>query len=214
METVEDLVRSRRHHRRRPPRRRSRNLIKALGKGVLKVMSKMGISTVASYRGAQVFEAVGLAQELVDEYFTGTVSPARRRRPRRHRRGGRRPARGGLPARRRPAAAPQARGRRRVPVAPRGRAAPVQPRDGVPAAARHPRPPLRRLQAVHRPGRRAGRAADDAARAVRLQRRRPRRRCRSTRSSRSSAIVKRFTTGAMSLRLDLARRRTRPSPSR
>ncbi|WP_338747791.1 glutamate synthase large subunit [Janibacter alittae] len=50
------------------------NLIRALGKGVLKVMSKMGISTVASYRGAQVFEALGLGQGLVDEYFTGTVS--------------------------------------------------------------------------------------------------------------------------------------------
>ncbi|MBS2962699.1 glutamate synthase large subunit [Actinocrinis puniceicyclus] len=57
-----------------PAEKAIRNLIKALGKGVLKVMSKMGISTVASYRGAQVFEAVGLAQELVDEYFTGTVS--------------------------------------------------------------------------------------------------------------------------------------------
>ena len=51
-----------------------KNLIKALGKGVLKVMSKMGISTVASYCGAQVFEAIGLSQELVDEHFTGTVS--------------------------------------------------------------------------------------------------------------------------------------------
>ncbi|MGA8045730.1 MAG: glutamate synthase central domain-containing protein, partial [Dermatophilaceae bacterium] len=51
-----------------------RNLIKALGKGVLKVMSKMGISTVASYCGAQVFEALGLSTELVDKYFTGTVS--------------------------------------------------------------------------------------------------------------------------------------------
>ncbi|HOF62783.1 MAG TPA: glutamate synthase large subunit [Dermatophilaceae bacterium] len=50
------------------------NLIKGLGKGVLKVMSKMGISTVASYCGAQVFEAIGLSQELVDRYFTGTVS--------------------------------------------------------------------------------------------------------------------------------------------
>jgi glutamate synthase (NADPH/NADH) large chain len=48
--------------------------IKACGKGILKVMSKMGISTVASYTGAQVFEAIGLAQDLVDEYFTGTVS--------------------------------------------------------------------------------------------------------------------------------------------
>ena len=37
-------------------------------------MSKMGISTVASYTGAQVFEAVGLASEVIDEYFTGTVS--------------------------------------------------------------------------------------------------------------------------------------------
>jgi len=50
------------------------HLIKALGKGVLKVMSKMGISTVASYRGAQVFEAIGLSHELVSEFFTGTTS--------------------------------------------------------------------------------------------------------------------------------------------
>jgi glutamate synthase (NADPH) large chain len=47
---------------------------KGLGKGVLKIMSKMGISTVASYTGAQVFEAVGLATELVERYFTGTSS--------------------------------------------------------------------------------------------------------------------------------------------
>ena len=51
-----------------------RNYIKAAGKGVLKVMSKMGISTIASYRGAQVFEAIGLDHELVGEYFTGTTS--------------------------------------------------------------------------------------------------------------------------------------------
>jgi len=50
------------------------NLVKALGKGVLKVMSKMGISTVASYTGAQVFESVGLAEAVVERYFTGTVS--------------------------------------------------------------------------------------------------------------------------------------------
>ncbi|UOR03035.1 glutamate synthase large subunit [Leucobacter allii] len=49
-------------------------LIKSLGKGMLKVMSKMGISTVASYCGAQTFEAIGLAQPLVDRYFTGTAS--------------------------------------------------------------------------------------------------------------------------------------------
>ncbi|MGC0144611.1 glutamate synthase large subunit [Pseudactinotalea sp. Z1732] len=51
------------------------NLIKGLGKGVLKVMSKMGISTMASYRGAQVFQALGLAQDLVDRYFTATSTP-------------------------------------------------------------------------------------------------------------------------------------------
>jgi len=51
-----------------------KNYIKAAGKGVLKVMSKMGVSTVASYTGAQIFEAIGLGSELVDEYFTGTVS--------------------------------------------------------------------------------------------------------------------------------------------
>ena len=48
--------------------------IKAIGKGILKVMSKMGISTVQSYRGAQIFEAVGIGQDVVDRYFTGTAS--------------------------------------------------------------------------------------------------------------------------------------------
>lgn len=56
------------------PQKALRNYIKACGKGILKVMSKMGISTVASYLGAQVFEAIGLGDDLVDEYFTGTVS--------------------------------------------------------------------------------------------------------------------------------------------
>ncbi|MBK8469132.1 MAG: glutamate synthase large subunit [Candidatus Phosphoribacter sp.] len=73
MESVEDLVRSGALTG-VTPETAVANLIKALGKGVLKVMSKMGISTVASYCGAQVFEAVGLSQELVDRHFTGTVS--------------------------------------------------------------------------------------------------------------------------------------------
>ena len=51
-----------------------KNFIKANEKGVLKVMSKMGISTVQSYRGAQIFEAVGLEQGLIDEYFSWTPS--------------------------------------------------------------------------------------------------------------------------------------------
>ncbi len=52
----------------------AKNFVKASTKGVLKIMSKMGISTVASYTGAQVFEAIGLAEDVVDEYFTGTTS--------------------------------------------------------------------------------------------------------------------------------------------
>ncbi len=56
------------------PRQARRHYLKALCKGVLKVMSKMGISTVASYTGAQVFEAIGLDRSVVEEYFTGTPS--------------------------------------------------------------------------------------------------------------------------------------------
>ena len=51
-----------------------KNYIKALNKGVLKTISKMGISTMQSYRGAQIFEAVGLDKTLVEKYFTGTAS--------------------------------------------------------------------------------------------------------------------------------------------
>jgi glutamate synthase (NADPH/NADH) large chain len=74
METVEDLVARGTYLPGIDAQTAIRNLIKALGKGVLKVMSKMGISTVASYRGAQVFEAVGLDQSFVDTYFHGTTS--------------------------------------------------------------------------------------------------------------------------------------------
>jgi glutamate synthase (NADPH) large chain len=51
------------------------NLLKALGKGVLKIMSKMGVSTVASYTGAQLFEVVGLGPEVISSCFAGTSSP-------------------------------------------------------------------------------------------------------------------------------------------
>ncbi|MCA6091785.1 glutamate synthase large subunit [Streptomyces sp. SCA3-4] len=74
MESVEDLVRAGTFLPDLAPEDAIRNLIKALGKGVLKVMSKMGISTVASYRGAQVFEAVGLDETFVDTYFHGTAT--------------------------------------------------------------------------------------------------------------------------------------------
>ncbi|WP_040162569.1 glutamate synthase large subunit [Nigerium massiliense] len=56
------------------PEQAVRNVRKALGKGVLKVMSKMGVSTIASYTGAQIFEALGLSEELIETYFTGTTS--------------------------------------------------------------------------------------------------------------------------------------------
>jgi len=72
METVEDLAS--RGYLGVSPQTAVAHLIKALGKGVLKVMSKMGISTLSSYRGAQVFEAVGLSRDLVADYFTGTTS--------------------------------------------------------------------------------------------------------------------------------------------
>ena len=51
-----------------------KNYLKALGKGILKVMSKMGISTYQSYCGAQIFDAVGLQSEFVEKYFTGTAT--------------------------------------------------------------------------------------------------------------------------------------------
>ena len=73
MESAEDLVRQGQITG-ITPEKAVANLIKSLGKGVLKVMSKMGISTIASYHGAQVFEAIGLSKEVVDEYFTGLTS--------------------------------------------------------------------------------------------------------------------------------------------
>ena len=88
------LFDTRRRARRRGPRgrrrvtraKRRRNVVKAIGKGLLKTISKMGISTIQSYCGAQIFEAVGLERELVDRHFTGTASRiggigARRARP-------------------------------------------------------------------------------------------------------------------------------------
>ena len=73
MESAEDLVRQG-VITGITPEKAVRNLIKSLGKGVLKVMSKMGVSTIASYTGAQIFEAIGLSSEVVDEYFVGATS--------------------------------------------------------------------------------------------------------------------------------------------
>ncbi len=71
-ETLEDL-RARKHSD-LSPADAQKNYIKAVGKGILKVMSKMGISTYQSYCGAQIFDAVGLSSDFIDSYFTGTAT--------------------------------------------------------------------------------------------------------------------------------------------
>ena len=142
----------------------------------------MGISTLASYCGAQIFEAIGLNQEFIDRFFTHTTSrvggvgidviakesvPAPR-------------------ARVRPAAGRRRRAQpgRRIPVAPGRRVSPVQPRHGLQAAARDAQRPVLDLQGVHARGRSAEPASRDAARPVPAEAGGAGR-SRSTRSSRS-----------------------------
>ena len=168
METVEDLV-DRGYITGVTAEQAVKNLIKALGKGVLKIMSKMGISTIASYRGAQVFEAIGLSRDLVNRHFAGTpsqidgvgldviareVAAAPRRR---------------LPGLGTASGAPQAQLGRRISVAPRRRGAPVRPRDGLQAPALDPHAPVRRVQRVRRARQQPVEAADDVARPVRVR---------------------------------------------
>ncbi|MAY19881.1 MAG: glutamate synthase large subunit [Erythrobacteraceae bacterium] len=71
-ETLED-IRARKHAD-LSPEKVEQNYVKAIGKGIRKVMSKMGISTYQSYCGAQIFDAVGLSSDFIDKYFTGTAS--------------------------------------------------------------------------------------------------------------------------------------------
>ena len=73
IESVEDLARSGALDA-ITTRQAAANLIKALGKGLLKIMSKMGVSTVASYTGAQIFEAIGIGDEVIGACFAGTSS--------------------------------------------------------------------------------------------------------------------------------------------
>ena len=72
-ETAEDLARNELYLT-VTPERAIYNVRKALGKGVLKIMSKMGVSTLASYTGAMIFEATGLSSAFIELYFTGTPS--------------------------------------------------------------------------------------------------------------------------------------------
>ena len=101
-------------------------------------MSKMGISTIQSYRGAQIFEAIGLNEDFVSRYFDKTAVADRRRRARRDRRRRRCTIITG-PMTCRETGRADARRRGPVPVAARRRVSPVQPRDRLPAAARHRR---------------------------------------------------------------------------
>ena len=120
-----------------------KNYVKAIGKGLKKVMSKMGVSTYMSYTGAQLFEAVGLAQALVDKYFTGTASNVERHRRVRGGRGGDpHPPRGVRRAD--PVLAERARRRRRVRLARARRGAHVDAgRDRQAAASTRARTPTR-----------------------------------------------------------------------
>jgi glutamate synthase domain-containing protein 2/glutamate synthase domain-containing protein 1/glutamate synthase domain-containing protein 3 len=74
IESIEDLARRGYLPEHLPAEKAIQNLMKGLNRGLLKTFSKMGISTLQSYRGAQVFEAIGLNRSLVEKYFTGTPS--------------------------------------------------------------------------------------------------------------------------------------------
>ena len=166
----------------------------AVGKGLLKICSKMGISTIQSYRGAQIFEAVGLGPRLVDRYFPGTVSRV-----------------GGIElddvhAAGRSAATSRAFGDR-------PRASSTAASTGcAPGGERHAWDPGRRSSALQRAvrddrrgqlPRRTPRRVDAAGRTARCagcsSPAGRRRRCRSAQVEPSAEIVRRFATGAMSL---------------
>ena len=181
--------------------------LKAIGKGLLKTISKMGISTLSSYCGAQVFEAVGLSPELIEKHFTGTAVAHRRDRARSSSPKARSPVTACLPGERRRAPA------RRGPVrlAARRRTPPVEPRDDRAPAARRAWGRPSDLRAVRRARQQRLGAPLDASRPAAL--RRPRGRCRSTRSS----LQPRSSSASRPARCRSARsraRRTRRWPSR
>jgi glutamate synthase domain-containing protein 2/glutamate synthase domain-containing protein 1/glutamate synthase domain-containing protein 3 len=74
IESLESLANSGRLPAEITPEKAVKNFVKAINKGLLKTFSKMGVSTLQSYRGAQIFEAIGLSREFIDAYFAGTAS--------------------------------------------------------------------------------------------------------------------------------------------
>ena len=191
------------------PDEAERRAVKALGKGLLKTISKMGISTIQSYCGAQIFEAVGLEKTLVDRHFTGTASRIGGVGLDVLAAGGARPPRARLARRaRRPAA-----GRRRLRLAPRRRAPHVEPGDDRAAAARRARG---NGDAQEKYDEYATPINEDAARRATLRglmtfrtdrRARPARRGRAGQGDRQALRHRRDVA-----RLDLDARRTRRSP--
>ena len=123
-----------------------KNFVKAATKGVVKVMSKMGISAIESYHGAQVFEAVGLRQDVIDEYFTWTAIAGRRHRHRRGRQGNPDAPSRGVPAA--PGGRSRAARRRPVSMARRRRIPPVQSGVDSPPAEGGAHRQLRHLQVL------------------------------------------------------------------
>ena len=184
--------------------------IKSIDKGILKVMSKMGISTYQSYCGAQIFDAVGLRKDFVDQYFFGTATTIEGVGLGRDRRGdGAPPSRG---VRRLAGAAPRARSRRRIPV-PRARRGPCLVarigRDPAARGARQLRYDKYRAFAADRE--RAGETVPDHPRPVPHQERRTRTgasRCRSRRSS----PPRRSSSASPPARCRTARSRARRTP--
>ena len=140
--------------------------IKAIGKGLLKVMAKMGISTYQSYCGAQIFDAVGLSSGFVDRYFTGTADPGGGNRHRGDRLGRDTASRGGVG--RCSALSQRPRCRRRLRVPDPGRGPHVDPAVGRKAPACGARRALRYLPGVLRPRQRAERAAAHVAGTLRF----------------------------------------------
>ena len=176
-----------------------KRFIKSIDKGLLKVMSKMGISTYQSYCGAQIFDAVGLSRAFVDKFFFGTATTIEgagldeiaEETARRH------PTRSAI--RRCLRTSLEVGGEYAYRL--RGEAHCWTPRNRVAAAARGARQCARQVRGLRQAAQRAERAAADHSRPVPHSRRRggrPRAGRRSTRSSRPSSIVKRFATGAMS----------------
>ena len=195
------------------PEKAVKNIVYALGKGVLKVMSKMGISTVGSYRAAQVFAVVRPQPGRAGRVLHRQHHPHRRQRPGHHRRRRGDPARPGLRAEPAHPGAPRPGDRRPVPVAPRGRDPPVQPGDRVPAAALHPQQAAEGLPPVHRDGGQAVPQGGTLRGLFELRTDERPRRCRWRRSSRR----RRSSSGSSPARCPTARspsRRTRRWPSR